>query len=481
MAFTTITNVDSLRAAHQLAFHTAALQTSLKRLSTGFRINTAADDPAGLMQSELLRAEEASTKSAIANAQRADNVLATADGALSEVSTLLVSLQSLVVSSANKGGLSSDEIDAEQLQVDSIISSINRITGTTTFDGIKPFSGGELGYITSAGPNAQTLQNLQIRTASVNAQPQTFSMQVVASAQHASLLYQGDTNGLNGPTTLTIAGNAGQSILSFASSTNAASIVQAVNELADSTGVTASATGNNITFLSTGYGSAQFVSVSSSNSNFQTRAAGAATIRAAGRDATITINGTVAATQGLSTIFNANGAQFSFDLATAANTNNATAQFSITGGGANFSITPQVSTAGIDSLGISIDGTQDIGSYTQSALTYSLADLATSGKASLKSGNSELAQKIVSAAINDISSRRAFIGAQRQYTLASTINSLNVALENLASSESAIRDTDFATETAELTRQQILVQTSESALVQANQNQNLILKLLGAQ
>ena len=77
------------------------------------------DDPAGLIASENLQSEQRATEAAISNAQRANNIIGTAEGALSEVSNLLVSLQGLVGTSANKAGLSPDELNANQLQVDS--------------------------------------------------------------------------------------------------------------------------------------------------------------------------------------------------------------------------------------------------------------------------------------------------------------------------------------------------------------------------
>ena len=116
------TNVPSLIAVRVLNTNNHGLQTSLQRLSTGYRINSGKDDPAGLIASESLRAEQQATTTAISNAQRADNIIGTAEGALSEVSNLLVSLQGLVGDAANKAGLSQDEKDADQLQVDSILS-----------------------------------------------------------------------------------------------------------------------------------------------------------------------------------------------------------------------------------------------------------------------------------------------------------------------------------------------------------------------
>src|SRR2546426_3112777 len=121
------TNVSSLIAQRVLRKNQDMLSRSLERLSTGLRINRGADNPAGLIASENLRAEKAGITQAIDNAGRASNIIGTAEGGLSEVSSLLTELQSLVGQAANSGGLSKEEIGANQLQVDSILSTVNRI------------------------------------------------------------------------------------------------------------------------------------------------------------------------------------------------------------------------------------------------------------------------------------------------------------------------------------------------------------------
>src|SRR5205085_9652560 len=110
---------------------------SLERLSTGYKINGGKDNPAGLIASENLRAEKAGIGQAIDNAGRASNIIGTAEGGLSEVSSLLTDLQSLVNQSANTGGLSDEEVAANQLQVDSILNTVNRIAQSTAFQGKK--------------------------------------------------------------------------------------------------------------------------------------------------------------------------------------------------------------------------------------------------------------------------------------------------------------------------------------------------------
>jgi flagellin len=129
------TNVSSLIGQRVLNKNNNALNTSLQRLSTGLKINTGADDPAGLIASENLKAEQTGISTAIDNANRASNIIGTAEGGLGEVSSLLTELQGLVSQSANEGGLSAEELEANQLQVDSILSTINRIAGSTAFQG----------------------------------------------------------------------------------------------------------------------------------------------------------------------------------------------------------------------------------------------------------------------------------------------------------------------------------------------------------
>src|ERR1700749_2881726 len=121
------TNVESLIAQQGLSSSRSSLDTSLERLSTGLRINSGADDPAGLIASEGLRSEMSGLSQAIDNSPRATNLISTAEGGL-----MLTDIKSLVVESANSGALSPDELKANQLQVDSAIESITRISNTTT-------------------------------------------------------------------------------------------------------------------------------------------------------------------------------------------------------------------------------------------------------------------------------------------------------------------------------------------------------------
>jgi len=135
---TGISGVTALRFARA---HEGAAAQSLARLATGQRINRAADDPAGLIASENLRAVLAALDAESRSLERTDHVIATADGALAEVSDRLVEAEALAVANANSAGLSDAEREANQMEINSIVSSVNRIASTTTFNGQKLLDG----------------------------------------------------------------------------------------------------------------------------------------------------------------------------------------------------------------------------------------------------------------------------------------------------------------------------------------------------
>src|SRR5436309_5912035 len=159
------TNINTLAALHSLNANNSDLSTHLRRLSTGLQINSAKDNPAGLIASESLRSEINGINQAIDNSSRAGNVINTAEGALNEVSSLLLEMQTLTNQAANSGALSPDEIKANQLQVDSILNSINRIANTTQFNGVKLLNG-SLDYTTS-GIISSAITNATINEAKI--------------------------------------------------------------------------------------------------------------------------------------------------------------------------------------------------------------------------------------------------------------------------------------------------------------------------
>src|ERR671912_1303858 len=183
------TNVASLTAQRGLSRTQKQLNSTLQRLSSGLRINRGADDPAGLIASEGLRSEISGITQAIDNSQRASNVISTAEGALGEVAAMLLNIKDLVVEAANSGALSPDEIAANQLQVDSAVESITRISNTTTFAGLKLLDG-SLDYLTS-GVNGADVKALDISQANFGtATSLPVEIDVVTSARTAELEFR---------------------------------------------------------------------------------------------------------------------------------------------------------------------------------------------------------------------------------------------------------------------------------------------------
>ena len=196
-----------------------------------------------------------------------------------------------------------------------------------------------------------------------------------------------------------------------------------------------------------------------------------------GRDATLLINGISATTNGLDGRVSTAG----FDVAVSMvgtstlNTTNGNTSFAITGGGADFNLSPQVNLAGKVSIGIETVTTGNLG---KGGLGH-LSDLKAGGDGNVINGDLTLSQKIVDESIKQVASLRGRLGAFVKHTIGSTISSLGISLENTAAAESSIRDTDFAKETAELTRRQILVQAATQALAIANAQPQAVLSLLG--
>lgn len=227
------TNVPSLIAQNRLQSSNSDLNTALTRLSTGLRINSGADDPAGLIASEALRSEITSLGKAISNTNRASQIISTADSALGEVSNLLNDIRGLVVEAANSGALSDEEIAANQLQIDSSLEAINRIAQTTTFQGRKLLDG-SLDFQSTANGVA-SISDLKIDQANLGA---TGSINVDVSIAAAATKATITSTGI--PAATTPVNSAGT--ISFAAASPDAEAAGSVT-FADSFAIGAEATG----------------------------------------------------------------------------------------------------------------------------------------------------------------------------------------------------------------------------------------------
>jgi flagellin len=471
------TNVPAIVAQSQLQRSQGDLAVTLERLSSGLRINRGADDPAGLILSERLRAEIAGVTQAVGNSERAVNVIATTEGALNEVAALLIDIQDLVAEAANTGVMSDDEIRANQLQIDSAVESITRIANTTTFAG-RNLVDGSLDYTTS-GVDGNVVHSLQVHGAQFGWRDFIpVEINVTQSAQQAELFFANSqiSQGLS----IEVAGSEGVTTLTFVSGTTASAIAEAVNMVSDATGIEAllinsANPASGMIFRSNDYGSDAFVSVRTlpgSGSLHLENAAGEPTDRDVGQDAAGTINGAQSTGDGLSLMLNT--AALDLSLTLDGDFGTGTTRFYITGGGSLFQIGPEINTNQQVNLGVQSVAASRLGN----GLVGYLSQVVTGGEYSLVAGKAQEASAIVDEAVRQVSVLRGRLGSFERNTLRTNIARLETTMENLTSSESAIRDADFAAETSRLARAQLLVAAGTSVLTMANTAPQTALTLL---
>lgn len=498
MASVINTNVASLNSQRNLSTSQASLNTSIQRLSSGLRINSAKDDAAGLAISDRMNSQIKGMTQATRNANDGVSMAQTAEGALSSSGDILQRVRELAVQSSNSSNSASDR-KALQTEVTQLTSELNRIANTTEFNGQKLMDGsmgtanfqvganaGQLISMTGANFNTSTYGNNQVGK---DAEQVTAASLIVAGAATIS--------GANGTKTITTA--AGDT---------AKSVAAKINTESAGTGVTASARTD--TFLK-GAGGAYALDLNSDNSapadkvkisfsiggdgtksddyaaaisafNAQTAKTGVTAsyeskngggiklTNAEGNDIKLANSGP--------TVINMGGYKADGDV--------------ISPGGLPLTVAVTTGTAAPGGVGVAN------GRVTMdSDKSFSVVEKDKAGVAALTgmglAGNSDLktvakidissfegaqaAIKVADAALSAVNGQRAEYGAL-QSRFESAISNLASTTENLSASRSRIVDTDFASETAKMTRGQILQQAGTSMLAQANSLPNGVLSLL---
>jgi flagellin len=510
-------NIPSLIAQTNLGRANQDLEVRLQRLATGLKINRGADNPAGLIISERLRSEVSGLNQAVNNSQRASSVIATTEGALAEISDLLNSVRGLVVEAANTGAISSEERAANQLQIDSAIDTITRISNSASFGGLKLLNG-SLDYVVS-GLESDAVSKATIFGANFAGRSQIqVDVNVIASAQTAALFLSASNIGgtvaagrFASTATLEIAGPLGVQVMEILSGQSLDSVVTAINAFTAATGISASLLNpanpaSGMRFNSTTYGSNAFASVRRLNEPagggfFETFAvtsngpvpgapsfsdAGfvaslSAANRDAGRDVNAIVNGALANGNGLElSIQNQTALSLELQLDAAfATTNGSTSTFYITGGGALYQLGGVINSSQQTNIGIQSMAASRLGGTLLDGQLQFLSSLRSGGSNDLNSQEFQNASAILDTSIDEVSTLRGRLGAFERNTLETNVRSLSTAIENLTASESRIRDADFAEETSRLTRSQILSSASTSVLALANQQSQQVLQLLG--
>lgn len=473
------TNVPALTALRTLRAADANLSRSLERLSTGLRINRAADDPSGLVISEQLRAQIRGISQALENSQNASNLLGTAEAALNEVSSLLLDIRESVVFAMNTGGNDAEQIDAEQDNIDNAIRSIDRIAQTTKFATRNLLDGSSSVRVTS---QASGISALNIQNVAFDGQTdQQFTVSVTQIASQATLLSYGGAASTNVNSVLRVTGENGTQDIAVGSAFTTTQFDNAINTFTADTGVFAS--GGAV--FSVDYGSSQTISVEVVSGTFDGLTAASGVQTDDGQDVAGNIGGISFDGDGHNVRVVSDILTGDLTLAEGVATGDQT--FTVANSGLVFQLNQSAGVNDREQVGLSsvhssvlgeaartINGTGGssvtIGGFLSSLVSGGVNDLNT---------NSANALRVVDQAINEITDSRAYVGAFQAQTVDSNITSLSVALENLVASESSIRDLDFAEETAEFTRNQILFQSGVAVLAQSNLVTQSVLTLLG--
>ncbi len=482
------TNIMSLNSQRNLNTSQEALQTSLQRLSSGLRINSAKDDAAGLAISERFTSQIRGLNQAVRNANDGISLAQTAEGALAESGNILQRIRELSVQSANATNSASDR-QALQAEVGQLVQELDRIATNTEFNGQKLLDGTFGTAVFQVGANA----NQTIQTTTNNFRIGQFGNHRIEGVESSA----GATNRYAQGDSLTIAGNLGTRTIAVDPESNAKAVASAIDAKSNETGVSAFAkTEIGLSFSAAG---AYTVDVQSDNKDFQSISFTlAGTEGNDGLSAAVTAFNDIASKTGVTarlsgdskTVILTNATGNNITMRDTVNSNSGDVMIgggspgsdgASAGGGTVLGANGAVDTAVVvgqvifdsdKSFGVSgIGGATNIMAQEASELNAVQAlDVGTVAGANLSLA-------IVDSALNTVNSQRAKFGAI-QSRFGSTIANLSTNAENLTAARSRIRDADFAMETAELTRNQILQQAGVAMLAQANVAPQSVLSLL---
>ena len=489
------TNIASLTAQRNLNRSQGELRSSLERLSSGLRINSAKDDAAGLAISQRMTAQVNGLDQAARNANDGISLAQTAEGALNETGNILQRMRELSLQAANGSNSASDR-EALQAEVSQLKQEMTRIADQTTFNGQTLLDGSFGSRSFQVGADANQTISVALsdgRAASLGSHSMTANGSLTGSVQTGTTANQ---NTVAAETDLTITTGAGTSAaISYSQHAEASDIASAINSGAGSVGITAvasntatlenlaNADGDGISFTLNG----ATVSASVTNSNDLSEVAAA-------------ING-VAGSTGVTATFADPSDKSSLTLKTTDGRDIDVSGFadddaSGAGNAASIELNAHSSTGNTLTSGGATTSAIAVGTVelTSSEGAFTLANASTEVFAGASASSSfsaisdldisgsdgagaQSALAVIDAALASVSSQRADLGAI-QNRFESTISNLQTTSENVSAALSRIQDADFAAETAALTKAQILQQAGTSVLSQANSLPQSVLSLL---
>lgn len=467
MGLDIVTNIMADQASNDLSTNQANMQNSLQQLSSGYRINTAANDASGLVISQHLQAQIGAFQQAQSNTQAGINVVQTADGALNEVSTILQRINTLAVESQNSSATDSTAQQAAQSEVNQALSSISDIAHTTVYGDNQLLVNGtsvnvnytfQVGYDGSSSSvvqfsvSALTLANLGLVTNDTQAetvtnggtavtsayglQPGSYGVSIATGSGAETFSLYNSSGTLLGTTSLGTTSTATAAVITVGSGTAAYTVT--INLATEASALTAPSGTVNITQSSNLIDNTGDITSVQSNLSQGTYSFG------------VTTNGTAATV----TLYNSAGTA----LGSAAVATSATSAVIDVGSGQTVDLT----------LSGNLTNTSTNATFVQN---YSNADTT---NYSVTSANA-IAQ--VQAAIQTVATMQGQFGAY-QNQLQDISNNETVGIQNLTASNASIMDTNMASQMVAFTQDQVLVQAGVSMLAQANQIPQYVLKLL---
>ena len=502
------TNISSINAQRNLNKSQGSLQTSLQRLSSGLRINSAKDDAAGLAISNRFTTQIRGLNVATRNANDGISFAQTTESALDEITTSLQRIRDLAVQSANDTNSAADRQSLQE-EVNQLVSEIDRIASTTTFNGNKVANGSLDSVSFQIGANAGetvSVTGVDARASALGSQPGAVQSEAsaIATAAATTLSAMNITVGTSG-TTVDVLSAANGGAITGATQANlldpeasdygsgvAKSLAERINDLrADGVegmeGVYATATTtydysdvNTTLSASNAYvgegdlanGDLEINGVDIGPVTVQEKDADGSLVNAINAKSDIT---------GVTAAVDENGrlvltADDGRDIIVNAN---ATASDIMFDGGDSTTVAAISNDFKAGTLTVSAQDTITLGAFTATGDDSNVQAVGTVANADITTVEaSNITIESVDSALAQIDSFRAGLGAI-QNRFESTIRNLSAVSESLSAANSRIKDADFATETANLSKNQVLQQAGISVLAQANALPQQALSLLG--
>jgi flagellin len=467
MALIINTNISALTAQRNLTRAQGGLEKSIQRLSTGLRINNAADDAAGLAISDRLSAQIRGLNQAVRNANDGVSALQTADGSVNEVSNLLQRARELAVQSANDSNSSTDRTSLNA-EVSNILAELDRLASTVQFNSKKLLDG--------------TFTNAQFQIGANAYETVTFSIASVNTVDLGAKVLQGNSMSGTGFTDLTSTSaiTVNGVAITVGAQTSVEGVINAINNRTGDTGVAASKNSQTIV-VDTGFagliaGETGTLTLNGIAVSLSTGNADAASVFVNTINGYSNQTGVVAATNSVGVTFTrSGGGAISFQETTGTfGVGDAVASTASRTFNAGYTLSVDLSRT----LSVVSSTVNDDLGFTTAVTSTAVTEKRLNAVSISNVSGSNDAIETIDFALTRLNRLRGDIGAVQNRFL-SAISSLSVASENLSAARSRIRDADVAQETAELTRNQILIQAGVSVLAQANQLPAVALSLLG--